>query len=119
MGCSTNTTLHLPAIAYEAGARFDLDEVNRITASVPHLCSLAPAGAHFMEDLYQAGGVQALMKQLLDAGKLDGSARSVTGGSVADAVAGARVINSRGYPAHGRSLRSHRRPRGPFRQPGA
>jgi dihydroxy-acid dehydratase len=94
MGCSTNTTLHLPAIAHEAGASFDLAAVNGITASVPHLCSLAPAGAHFMEDLYQAGGVQALMKQLLDAGKLDGSARSVAGGSIADAVAGARVVNS-------------------------
>lgn len=92
MGCSTNTILHVAAIAWEAGIDFDLGGVNGITAATPHLCSLSPSGAYHMEDLYHAGGVEALMKTLLDAGKLDGGALSVSGGTIADAVAGARVI---------------------------
>jgi dihydroxy-acid dehydratase len=91
LGCSTNTVLHLAAIATEAGLEFDLRRINEVAARVPHICQLAPAGAHHMEDLYQAGGVQALMKQLIEAGLMDGSARSVAGGTVAEAVAGARV----------------------------
>ena len=91
LGCSTNTVLHLAAIATEAGLEFDLRRINEVAARVPHICKLAPAGAHHMEDLYQAGGVQALMKQLIEAGLMDGSARSVAGGTVAEAVAGARV----------------------------
>jgi dihydroxy-acid dehydratase len=94
MGCSTNTVLHLAAIAHEAGVDFDLSAVNGITARTPHLCSLSPAGEHHMEDLYHAGGMQALMKELLTAGKIDGAARSVGGGTIAEAVADARVINS-------------------------
>ncbi len=94
MGCSTNTALHLAAIAHEAGAGFDLRKVNEITAQTPHLTSLSPAGMHHMEDLYRAGGVQALMKELLDAGKLDGSALSVAGGTIAGQAAGARVLDA-------------------------
>jgi dihydroxy-acid dehydratase len=93
LGCSTNTVLHLAAIATEAGLDFDLRRVNEVAARVPHICKLAPAGAHHMEDLYRAGGVQALMKRLLDAGLMDGSALSVAGGSIAEAVAGARVAD--------------------------
>ena len=93
MGCSTNTALHLAAIAHEAGAGFELAAVNDITARTPHLCSISPAGVHHMEDLYYAGGVQALMKELLDAGKLDGSALTVAGGTIAGQAAGARVLN--------------------------
>jgi len=94
MGCSTNTVLHLAAIAREARLDFDLATINDITASTPHLCSISPAGVHHMEDLNRAGGVPALMKTLLDAGKLDGSATSVAGGTIADAVAGASVTDA-------------------------
>ncbi|MBE3031732.1 MAG: dihydroxy-acid dehydratase [Actinobacteria bacterium] len=93
LGCSTNTVLHLAAIATEAGLEFDLRRINEVAARVPHICRLAPAGEHHMEDLYRAGGVQAVMKRLIDAGLMDGSARSVAGGTVAEAVAGARVVD--------------------------
>jgi len=93
LGCSTNTVLHLAAIATEAGLEFDLQSINDVAARVPHICKLAPAGAHHMEDLYRAGGVQAVMKQLIDAGLMDGSALSVAGGTVGEAVAGARVVD--------------------------
>jgi len=94
LGCSTNTVLHLAAIATEAGLEFDLRRINEVAANVPHLCKLAPAGAHHMEDLYQAGGVQALMKQLIAAGLMDGAALSVAGGTIAAAVGGARVLDA-------------------------
>ncbi len=93
LGCSTNTVLHLAAIATEAGLAFDLRRINEVAARVPHICKLAPAGAHHMEDLYRAGGIQAVMKRLLDAGLMDGAALSVAGGTVAEAVAGARVVD--------------------------
>lgn len=93
MGCSTNTALHIAAIAHEAQVGFSLAEVNEITARTPHLCSLSPAGVHHMEDLDRAGGVQALMKTLLDAGKLDGSALTVSGRKLVDQLAGARVAD--------------------------
>jgi dihydroxy-acid dehydratase len=93
LGCSTNTVLHLAAIVTEAGLDFDLHRINEVAAQVPHLCKLAPAGEHHMEDLSQAGGIQALMKRLLDAGLMDGSALSVAGGTVADAVAATRVLD--------------------------
>ncbi len=93
LGCSTNTVLHLAAIATEAGLEFDLRRINEVAAKVPHLCRMAPAGAHHMEDLYHAGGIQAVMKQLIEAGLMDGSALSVAGGTVGEAVAGARVVD--------------------------
>ncbi|MEZ5124783.1 MAG: dihydroxy-acid dehydratase [Thermoleophilia bacterium] len=93
MGCSTNTVLHLAAIATEAGVAFPLERINEIAAKVPHICKIAPAGTHHMEDLYRAGGIQAVMKQLIDAGLMDGSALSVAGGTVAEAVARARVVD--------------------------
>ncbi len=91
MGCSTNTVLHLAAIARTVGLDFDLSEVNEITARTPHLCSLRPAGSYHMEDLDRAGGVQAIMKVLLDAGKIDGSAVTISGVTVAEQVQGAGV----------------------------
>ena len=66
LGCSTNTMLHLPAIAHEAGVAIDLDAANEISAHTPNLCHLAPAGDTFMEDLDRAGGVYAVKKNLLD-----------------------------------------------------
>ncbi|HEY5168902.1 MAG TPA: dihydroxy-acid dehydratase, partial [Thermoleophilia bacterium] len=93
LGCSTNTVLHLAAIATEAGLEFDLRRINEVAAKVPHICKIAPAGTHHMEDLYHAGGIQAVMNRLIAAGLMDGSALSVAGGTVAEAVAQARVLD--------------------------
>ena len=82
LGCSTNTMLHLPAIAHEAGVDIDLHMVNDISAKTPNLCHLAPAGDTYMEDLDQAGGVWAVMKQLADAGLLDTELMTITGRTV-------------------------------------
>ena len=71
LGCSTNTMLHLPAIAHEAGVEISLDMSNEISAKTPNLCHLAPAGDTFMEDLDRAGGVRAVMAELAGAGLLD------------------------------------------------
>jgi len=91
LGCSTNTLLHLPAMAREAGVDIDLGLVNGISARSPNLCRLAPSGPHHMEDLEAAGGVAAVMAQLLVAGLIDGSLPSVSGKSIADTVATAKV----------------------------
>ncbi len=79
LGCSTNTMLHLPAIAHEAGVTLDLDATNAISAKTPNLCHLAPAGSTFMEDLDLAGGVSAVMKELTKKQLLDESVMTVTG----------------------------------------
>src|SRR5208283_4062009 len=81
LGCSTNTVLHVPAIANEAGIRLDLDVFNQISARTPHLCSLRPAGSHFLEDLDAAGGVQAVMKELSRRELVDPAPLTVTGRS--------------------------------------
>jgi len=91
LGCSTNTMLHLPAIAHEAGVALDLHMVNEISDKTPNLCHLAPAGDTFMEDLDHAGGVWAVMKELEKAGLLDTSLLTVTGRSVGENLAG--VVN--------------------------
>ena len=91
LGGSTNTALHLPAIAWAAGLELPVEIFNEIGARVPHLCSLSPAGPYHIQDLYRAGGVQAVMRRLLDAGLVDGSCRTVTGMSQAENLAGARV----------------------------
>ena len=82
LGCSTNTMLHLPAIAHEAGVEINLDQANEISAKTPNLCHLAPAGDTFMEDLDRAGGVWAVMKELTKKGLLDTSCMTVTGQTV-------------------------------------
>jgi dihydroxy-acid dehydratase len=64
LGCSTNTVLHLTAIAYESGIQLDLNIINHISENTPNLCKLSPAGSHHIEDLYFAGGIQAVMKEL-------------------------------------------------------
>lgn len=79
LGCSTNTALHLPAIAHEAGIEFDLETINKISKKVPHICSLTPAGVHHIEDLYYAGGVQAVLKELSSAGLINKDTITVTG----------------------------------------
>ena len=82
LGCSTNTMLHLPAIAHEAGVEIDLDMSNEISAHTPNLCHLAPAGDTFMEDLDRAGGVLAVMKELTRKNLLDTSLMTVTGKTI-------------------------------------
>ena len=84
LGCSTNTMLHLPAIAHEAGIEIDLDESNAISARTPNLCHLAPAGEAYMEDLERAGGVYAVMKELTKKGLLDTDLITATGKTIAE-----------------------------------
>ena len=93
LGCSTNTMLHLPAIAHECGIDIDFDMANEISAHTPNVCHLAPAGPTFMEDLYRAGGVYAVMKELADAGLLDTSLITCTGKTVGENIAHARNLN--------------------------
>ena len=90
LGCSTNTMLHLPAIAHEAGVEIDISIANEISARVPNICHLAPAGPHHMEDLNQAGGVMAVMKELAKKDLLDLSLPTVTGGTIGDSINAAR-----------------------------
>lgn len=94
LGCSTNTALHLPAIAHETGIKLDLDLFNKVSARTPHLCSLRPGGPHFLEELNAAGGVQAVMKELTrrDLIKLD--ARTVTGKTVGENIKDVSVLDS-------------------------
>ena len=89
LGCSTNSMLHLPAIAHECGIDLDLELVNEISERTPNLCHLAPAGPTYMEDLNEAGGVYAVLKQLLDAGLINGDCLTATGKTVAENVKGA------------------------------
>ena len=89
LGCSTNSVLHLLAIANEAGVPMDLATINAVSARVPNLCHLAPAGPTHIEDLYAAGGVQAVMKQLADAGLLHTELPTVTGKTLGENLAGA------------------------------
>ncbi|WP_347487766.1 dihydroxy-acid dehydratase [Desulfoscipio sp. XC116] len=79
LGCSTNTVLHLPAIAYEAGVKINLDQINEISSKTPNLCKLSPNGTHHVQDLDEAGGVSAVLRQLVEHGLADGSALTVTG----------------------------------------
>ncbi len=91
LGCSTNTLLHLTALAYECGLRLDLDRVNTVSERTPQLCLLSPAGPYHIEDLARAGGVSAVMKELAEADLLDASLITVTGKTVADNILGAET----------------------------
>lgn len=91
LGCSTNSALHLLAIAHEADITLDLHMINAISEKTPNLCHLAPAGHHHMQDLLEAGGISAVLKELLDAGMIHGDCRTVTGKTVAENVA--RAVN--------------------------
>jgi dihydroxy-acid dehydratase len=86
IGCSTNSVLHLLAIANEAGIKIDLDLFNRISSSTPHLCKLSPAGGHHLEDLYQAGGIQALYNELNKQGLVNTNCMTVTGKTVGENI---------------------------------
>ena len=93
LGCSTNSSLHLPAIAHEAGLRLDLHLFNEISEKTPNLCHLAPAGEHYMEELELAGGVPAVMKELADIGLLNIELPTVTGKTVGENIAHAANKN--------------------------
>lgn len=88
LGCSTNSMLHIPAIAHEIGFDFDISLANEISAKTPNLCHLAPAGPTYMEDLNEAGGVYAVMNQLKAAGLLNEDCMTVTGKTIGEAVDG-------------------------------
>lgn len=86
LGCSTNSMLHLPAIAHEAGVELNLDIANELSAKTPNLCHLAPAGPTYMEDLNEAGGVYAVMKELTKKNLLYTDLITVTGKTVAENI---------------------------------
>ena len=87
LGCSTNTTLHVPALAYEAGVDFELSSINEISRKVPHLVSLSPGGLHHLVELHQAGGVMAVMKELAKNSLIDDSVMTVTANPLAASLA--------------------------------
>ena len=86
LGCSTNSMLHLPAIAHEVGFDFDISFANSISEKTPNLCHLAPAGPTYMEDLNEAGGVYAVMKELADVGLLNLDCMTVTGKTIGENI---------------------------------
>ena len=88
LGCSTNSMLHLPAIAHEIGMDFEIDFANGISAKTPNLCHLAPAGPTYMEDLNEAGGVYAVMNELNKKNLLNTECMTVTGKTVGENIAG-------------------------------
>ena len=94
LGCSTNTMLHLPAIAHEAGVTIDLSHANEISERTPNLCHLAPAGDTFMEDLDRAGGVYAVMNELAKNGLIRTDLPTATGKTVAENIAGCEILDN-------------------------
>jgi dihydroxy-acid dehydratase len=100
LGCSTNTTLHVPAIAHEAGVKFELDSINEISARTPHLVTISPAMAHPEEEIYhhlqdldEAGGVLAVMKELSKKGLVDLSVMTVTGKTLGENLEKVSILN--------------------------
>lgn len=93
IGGSTNTVLHLMAIANQAHVKITLEDFDRISNSTPQISKLSPSSTHHINELYEAGGIQAILKQLLDDGRVDGSVMTVTGKTMAENVAGAVVKN--------------------------
>jgi dihydroxy-acid dehydratase len=93
LGCSTNSILHIPAIAYEAGINLDIEKINEISKKTPNLCHLAPAGDTFMEDLYEAGGVYAVMNEISKLGLLNLDLPTVTGKTVGENIKNSLNLN--------------------------
>jgi dihydroxy-acid dehydratase len=92
-GGSTNTSLHLPAIAKEAGIKLSLQTFNKISGKTPHLCNMSPGGPHHIQDLHHAGGIPALMKELSGGGLIHQDLLTVTGKSVAENLKGKKAFN--------------------------
>ncbi len=93
IGCSSNSVLHLLAIAAEAGVKIDLNLFNEISASTPHLCKLSPAGEHHMEDLYRAGGIQAMFNELNQKGLINTGCMTVSGKAVGENIVSTPVLD--------------------------
>lgn len=94
VGGSTNTVLHLPAIAREVGVELDLNWINEVSQRTPHLCSLRPAGIHHIQDLDAAGGISAVMATLAQNGLIDLECPSVTGGKIGDNIRNVKVLRT-------------------------
>ena len=94
LGCSSNSLLHLTAIASEAGVEINMKQVNEISEKTPNLCHLAPAGHHHVQDLNDAGGVYAVMSELCKKDMLDTSLITVTGKTIAENLKGCKVLNN-------------------------
>ena len=92
-GGSTNTSLHLPAIAKEAGMKLSLQTFNRISGKTPHLCNMSPGGPHHIQALHQAGGIPALMRELSRGGLIHEDPLTVTGKSIGDNLRGKKILN--------------------------
>lgn len=93
LGCSTNTVLHLPAIAHEAGITLELDYIQTISERTPQLCKLAPAGEYHIEDLAAAGGIQAVLKRLAEKALLHTDCLTVSGRSIGEQLAEAKILD--------------------------
>lgn len=93
IGGSSNTALHIPAIAHYAGIDLTLKDINPVAKRTPHLCTLSPAGNHFITDLHEAGGIPAVMKELLENDLLDGSPMTVTGRTVKENLQGIEILD--------------------------
>jgi dihydroxy-acid dehydratase len=93
LGCSTNTVLHLAAIAREANVDIDLERINEVSKATPHLCSLSPGGNHHLQDLNRAGGVPALIKELSGAGLINNECLTVTGQTVGKNIKNIRILD--------------------------
>ncbi len=93
LGCSTNTVLHLPAIAAEAGVNLDLNMINGISEKTPHICSLSPGGPHHIQDLNRAGGISAILNVLSTAGLLNTDCLTVTGKTIAENTLGVQPLD--------------------------
>ncbi len=93
LGCSTNTVLHIPAVAHEAGITLDLNLFNTISEKTANICKLSPAGVHHIEDLDAAGGIQAVMKTIAKLGVIDEKCQTVSGKNVGANLKTARVLN--------------------------
>ncbi|MCK9196303.1 MAG: dihydroxy-acid dehydratase [Syntrophales bacterium] len=93
LGCSTNTVLHIPAIAHEAGIKLELDIFNEISKKTPNICKLSPAGAHHIEDLDTAGGIQAVMKRISPLGVINEKVLTVSGKTVGENLKSAVILD--------------------------
>lgn len=93
LGCSTNTVLHVPAIAYEAGIELDLSDFDETSLNVPHICNMSPAGHHHIEELYKAGGVQGVLKRLSELKRVNLKVMTATGKTMKENLRHARILD--------------------------
>ena len=96
LGCSTNSMLHIPAIAHECGIKLDLDVANEISEKTPNLCHLAPAGANYIEELNEAGGIYAVMNEISKLGLIHKDIITCTGKTVGENIEGREILDENG-----------------------